>query len=187
MVNYNNSKIYKLVCDDVNLVYYGSTTQRLSQRLYTHKSRHNKCSSKKLFDVGNVKIILVEKYPCSDKQEMESRERYYIENNKCVNQVIPTRTRNEWLKDNKNYYKQKSQEYYYKHRQQICKTEEYKQKKQEYYYKNQETILEKQKETYNNNKEKFKQKQREWYVKNKEKINEKRRMKRKQERDKIKS
>jgi len=41
-------------------------------------------------------ITLVEKYRCETKDELHARERYYIENNKCVNKVIPTRTTKEY-------------------------------------------------------------------------------------------
>ena len=37
MPNYSKSFIYKLTIDNSNLIYYGSTTQLLSKRLYEHK------------------------------------------------------------------------------------------------------------------------------------------------------
>jgi len=40
MPDYSKSKIYKLICDDPELVYYGSTTQKyLSSRLCEHKKK----------------------------------------------------------------------------------------------------------------------------------------------------
>ena len=37
MPNYQNSKIYKLICENPELVYYGSTTQKyLANRLSGH-------------------------------------------------------------------------------------------------------------------------------------------------------
>ena len=58
MPNYLLSKIYRLVCDDENLIYYGSTTQLyLASRLSGHKQSYlnkvNSCESKRLYDVGN--------------------------------------------------------------------------------------------------------------------------------------
>ena len=41
MPNYQNGKIYKLVCDDPEKIYIGSTTQRLSARLSSHKKKKN--------------------------------------------------------------------------------------------------------------------------------------------------
>ena len=112
---YQNGKIYKLVCDKSPLVYYGSTIKPLSRRLVQHKS-HIDCSSRELFELGNVSIELVEEYPCNNKKELEARERIYIEfmlnnfNHKIIcNKVIPGRTRAEYRLDNKDsikdYYK----------------------------------------------------------------------------------
>ena len=92
MVNYENSRIYKLVNYDCGLVYYGSTTQPLRKRLNEHKSKAKlaKCSSSELFAYsGNVKIVLVEDYPCKDKYKLLAREGWYIENNRCVNKNVP--------------------------------------------------------------------------------------------------
>jgi predicted GIY-YIG superfamily endonuclease len=82
MVNYKTAKIYKLVSG--NLTYYGSTCNELRKRLAQHKASHDS-TLRKLFDSGEeVKIILVEKYPCNDRDELNARLRYYIENNKCI-------------------------------------------------------------------------------------------------------
>ena len=101
MNKYENGKIYKLVNDDMpDKVYYGSTIQKLSVRFSGHKSeskRKNK-SSKILFEKGEPRIELIEDYPCSSKIELEKRERFYIENNKCVNKCIPGRTNKEYFK-----------------------------------------------------------------------------------------
>ena len=109
MPNYLLSKIYKLVCDDEDLIYYGSTTQLwLASRLSGHKQSYLKkekkgVESKRLYDVGNVKIILVEKYPCETKEELLQRERWYIENNTCVNKRCPIRSEEERKVLNKIY------------------------------------------------------------------------------------
>ena len=100
MVNYKNGKIYKLVNDELNLTYYGSTCNELRKRLSGHKTKTNKCKSKIMFESGEVKIYLVEEFPCNDRLELNQRERYYIENNNCVNKNIPTRTPKEYMKDN---------------------------------------------------------------------------------------
>lgn len=91
MINYKNGKIYKLVNDDLGLTYYGSTCSELKKRLYNHKNNLN-CSSKELFKSGNVKIYLVEDFPTTDKIHLLQRERYYIENNNCVNKKKPIST-----------------------------------------------------------------------------------------------
>ncbi len=83
MVNYENGKIYKIVCSETNQVYYGSTTQKyLCNRLAGHK--YKKQSTMKNF--VDMKIYLVENYSCNSKSELEDRENYYIKNFECVNQ-----------------------------------------------------------------------------------------------------
>ena len=93
MPDYSQSKIYKIYSDDTDLIYYGSTVQPLSKRLYSHKTKCNSnkyrsCSCKIIFEQSdNVKIVLVESYPCKTKEELYQRELYYIQNNRCVNLV----------------------------------------------------------------------------------------------------
>ena len=104
MPNYENAKIYKLVNDSMpDKIYFGSTIQKyLSARLASHK--HKKCcKSKELFEYGEVKIILVEKVNCKDKDELLKRERYYIENFNCINKYLPLRTKKEWRDENREY------------------------------------------------------------------------------------
>tara|TARA_R110002072_G_C7617770_1_gene505629 strand:+ start:100 stop:576 length:477 start_codon:yes stop_codon:yes gene_type:complete len=114
MSNYQNGKIYKLICNDENLIYIGSTTQLLHKRLYQHKNyyKNNKSiTSSKLFDKGNVKIVLIELYPCNSKMELFKRERHFIETLECVNKSIPTRNKNEWYIENKEIIKKRSKEW----------------------------------------------------------------------------
>lgn len=166
MVNYSNSKIYKIVnnnCEDGN-VYFGSTVQPLHKRLYQHKKKYESwkagkfpfITSFKLYDQDyeNVKIILVEELECENKQQLIKRERYYIENNKCVNKNIPTRTNKEYREDNKDKYK----EYYNKNKEELLKKrkewrDDNKEYMKEYRNKNKEELLKKKKEYYNKIKE----------------------------------
>lgn len=99
--NYSHGKIYKLVSKDGShdLVYIGSTCKDLKTRLAHHKStwkRYRNINSKprgltscKLFDKGEVDIILLEYVNAKTKEELEARERHHILNNKCVNKIIP--------------------------------------------------------------------------------------------------
>ena len=112
---YKNGKIYKLEKD--GLTYIGSTIQPLNRRFSKHKTEYksnkkNKCSSKRLFEIGeNVIITLIEDYPCNNNKELQKRERYYIENNECVNFNIPNRTIKEWRVENKEDMKLKDKLY----------------------------------------------------------------------------
>ena len=110
MSDYSKGKIYKLVNDDFpNDIYYGSTIQSLCSRLAQHKrdikQKKNPTTSKKLFEKGKVIIVLVENFPCKEKKELHKRERFYIENNTCLNKYIPCRTQAEHYLDNKDKYK----------------------------------------------------------------------------------
>ena len=116
---YKQGKIYMLESASAGLVYYGSTCLALlSKRLYGHKSHYERyklgkrdyITSFKILEQPDYKIVLVEEYPCNNKQELEAREAYYIRNNECVNKVIPQRTAEEWQKkwyqENKEHKKQ---------------------------------------------------------------------------------
>ena len=101
---YSKSKIYKLVpkvYEGEFIPYYGSTIENyISKRLQKHKLNYkNYLNGLKYYStsfevfknhgIDNVDIILVENYPCNSKEELEAKERYYIENNICVNKLIP--------------------------------------------------------------------------------------------------
>lgn len=185
MPDYTNGKIYKIVNDELNLTYYGSTTTPLYKRLYLHKTAayKKKCTSHKLFESGNVDIVLVENISCNNKEELHRKERYYIENNECVNRNIPTRTRTEYYQDNLEYFKQYYQkniqhykEYYDTHKEEISgkrkeqyhNNKEHRLKYQEEYRKaNKERINQYQKEHYQKHKERLRKYQRQYYQKNK--------------------
>jgi len=97
---YKNGKIYKIVCNETNEVYYGSTRQKyLSNRIKTHRGEN--CISKQIIDRKNYYYELVEDYSCNNRYELETRERWYILNNDCINKNIPTRTKKQWNEDNK--------------------------------------------------------------------------------------
>lgn len=145
MPNYQNGKIYKIESLIGNCTYYGSTTLKyLSTRMAKHKSdaQHGmNITSSKVLQYDDAKIILVESYPCNDKNELTSRECYYIKNNDCVNKIIPGRTTKQYYIDNSELYKK----YYDDNRNNIS---EYKKK---YYKNNKITIDNKNKTRYHNN------------------------------------
>ena len=90
-------------------VYYGSTCNTFAKRLIQHKG--DNITSKVLFEYGKPQMILVEKYPCNDKMELTQRERFYIENNECINKHIPGRTKSEYYLDNIDYFKNRNKKY----------------------------------------------------------------------------
>ena len=99
MTDYSKGNIYKLVADGTDKIYIGSTTQKLYKRLAVHKceasSKKEYCSSHPVFEKGNVKIILIEDYPCERKEQLLARERHCIETVPNINSQIPGRTSKE--------------------------------------------------------------------------------------------
>lgn len=147
--NYNNGKIYKLISNNTNDIYIGSTScPRLCTRLQIHKDAYKRYlnntgryySGCELLKYPDCKIILLENYPCSTKEELFSKEREYIEKNNCVNLQKPIMTRDELLQYHKDYY---SNNIYY-----------FNEVSKNYREKNRELIKERDKIYYTNNKEK---------------------------------
>ena len=125
--------------DDPSLVYYGSTKQQVSIRIAEHRKIKNPCTSKIIIERNNYQYATIEKVEYEDKFELHNRERWYIENNICVNKCIPNRTNAEY----RNANKQKIAECRKRNKQQMA----------EYRKKNKEIIAEKQKEYQKQNKQ----------------------------------
>ena len=178
MPDYSKSKIYKIYNDSIpDKVYYGSTINTLVKRFNQHKDKFHLCTSKQLFP--GAKIVLVEKFPCNDKDELTKRERWYIENNECVNKFIPGRTRKEWREDNKEYIKKEQKKYYETNKEKLKErtkqwredNKEYKkQQDKKYNQGNKEKVKERTKQWREDNKDKLKEKQNQYYETKKEKI-----------------
>ena len=130
MPNYQEGKIYTIrnYTDDT-LIYVGSTTQTLSQRLAEHRST---CKRGKKFSLyshivdsnwSNWYIELYEYYPCNERAELDRREGEVIREIGSINKCIAGRTKEEWCKDNpdkiKEYnkkYREENPEYFKKYR-----------------------------------------------------------------------
>ena len=161
MVNYEDGKIYKIVCDSTQDTYYGSTTMPLYKRKSVHKDRakvEGHYTSSKIINGGNWRMVLIETYPCKTKEELFAREQYYIENFQCVNKNIPKHTveskkakqaecHKKWREENREYNLQKKKEYHHANKEAIAE------KKKVYRENNKEAIAEKKKEAYITDKE----------------------------------
>ena len=102
MPDYTQGKIYLIWSPSTTDVYIGSTCQSLNKRFAKHKC--DKIPSKSITDIGNAEIELIEAYPCNSKQELEQRERWYIENALwCINRRIPNRNKQEYHILNRDY------------------------------------------------------------------------------------
>lgn len=144
MVNYKQGKIYKIISSNTDKIYVGSTCEKyLSKRLQKHKGKF-KCkksyyTSFEILKLGDYQIILLESYSCNNRDELRARERYYIENNDCVNKNIPSRTRKEYYEDNFEKERKYMKEYRGNHK------EEGKEYQKKWYNKNKEEISKKSK------------------------------------------
>ncbi len=114
MSNYQNGKIYKIVCNITNEIYVGSTTLSLSERLRNHtydykhylNNKHNFISSFVIIERGNYDIVLLENCPCETKEQLLIRERYYFDTLNCINKYRPVITTKELCEKKKDYHKQ---------------------------------------------------------------------------------
>ena len=119
MVNYSDAKIYKLVCNVTGLVYVGSTCQKLSVRLGGHVANYRRylnskvrfMTSFKILENDDYDMVLIEAFPCLNKDELHRKEREYIESIPCVNKFIPGRTNKESCKQYRSLNRQKILEY----------------------------------------------------------------------------
>jgi hypothetical protein len=104
---FNYSKIYKLTSNHTDKIYIGSTTERLlCMRLAKHRNNYKRAllnltgmsTASKLLELGDVKIELIEYFPCQQSIELRNRERHYIELHRenCVNKNIPGRSADEY-------------------------------------------------------------------------------------------
>jgi hypothetical protein len=165
MPDYQLSKIYKLWSPSTNLIYIGSTTQTIAQRLAEHiktyrrfkNGKGNNITSYKILECEDYKIELIENYPCNNREQLFKKEGEHIKNINCVNKCIMGKTQ-----------------------------EEYKEERKENYENNKEIVLQTMKNYYENNKEIIKQKTRQYTIANNEKLKEYRKAYREKNKEKIK-
>lgn len=100
---------YKVISNNSDLIYIGSTLRDLKHRLSAHKSSYNMYLKNKfnyvsVFDVlakGNNDIVLLDSAVCINSKERYTKEGFYIKNNICVNRLIPGRDFKGYYEDNK--------------------------------------------------------------------------------------
>lgn len=86
MPNYQNGRIYRIQCNVTGEDYISSTTLPLCQRLAQHKQEYrqymkgtNKSYSllHKVMEANDFEMLLLERYPCSSKEELHTRVHYW--------------------------------------------------------------------------------------------------------------
>tara|TARA_R110000824_G_scaffold8372_3_gene37953 strand:+ start:235 stop:720 length:486 start_codon:yes stop_codon:yes gene_type:complete len=108
-------KIYKIT--NGNETYYGSTVKTLNQRLTGHKYEVKKGKmlyKKSLLESPNCKIELIEEIEFENIKELYSRERFYVENNECINCQTPGLSRKETSKKYSDSHKEERKLHYQK-------------------------------------------------------------------------
>lgn len=106
---YHHSKIYKIVSDNTEDCYVGSTTKSLYERMKRHVEnfkyykKYNKSSnitSFKILEMGDYSIELIENVCCENVKELRKIEGLWQKNTpNCINKVIAGRTMKESQKE----------------------------------------------------------------------------------------
>jgi hypothetical protein len=109
MPDYENGKIYTIrSISNKELVYVGSTCQKLCMRWMDHKSRckqekyQHMALYKHMIELGmnDFYIELYEECPCQNKEQLTRREGAIIREIGVLNHVIPGRSPKEYFEDN---------------------------------------------------------------------------------------
>ena len=167
-MDYKNGKIYKITSSSIDKIYIGSTCQSLCKRHSKHKGyyksylqgKKNIASSVEIIKLGDSLITLIEDFPCERKEQLLSRERYWIEQNKdlVVNKIMPI-TSNEEKQEFQLIYRNthKLEKKITDSNYRINNKEIIALRKKEYYEKNKEIIALQQKNYREKEKEKIKE------------------------------
>jgi hypothetical protein len=91
--------VYKITCNKTGMIYYGSTTnynKRIGEHINMVKNDRGYYSARSylIIQEGDYKFDILEHIE-GCKKDLEERERFYIENNKCINRQCPLRTKEE--------------------------------------------------------------------------------------------
>ena len=103
------------------------------------------------YEFCNCEIILLENYIASSKDDLLSREKYFIQSIGCLNKYIPGRTLEEYKAENKDALNEKERQ-----RNETAERVAY---QKERYDKNKEIKLEQSRKRYQENKENIKARQ----------------------------
>ena len=194
--DYSKSKIYKIVCNITGETYYGSTVQPIKLRMNNHKHSTNGRWPKahQIIERGDYLYEVIEECPCENIEQLKYKERFWIDNNDCVNRFRPIITKEEhaklkadWYIKNKEHCNNKNKEYREENKEKLSeynkirRSDPVNQKKQnEYHAKwredNKEKIKEDKRKYNEENQEKIKLQRKAYREANQEKIKERKRL-----------
>ena len=180
-IDYQNGKIYKIYSlSKPDLVYIGSTTQTLSQRMAEHRTRykHWKKTGKRyttsftIFEeTDNYRIELIKLCPCNSKMELHRTEGKYILEMNCINKRVAGRTDKQYYEQNKDKISQRHKQY------RKANKETINQKAKQYYESNKEAISQRGKQYREANRDKIQQRHKQYREANRDKIQQRRSIK----------
>lgn len=92
MPDYKHGKIYKVVSDNTNDVYIGSTAYprlswRYRQHLYSSRTYPGRCSADTVVLAGGAHIELLEEVPCETRAQLNEREQHWLDQHKARTDV----------------------------------------------------------------------------------------------------
>mgnify|MGYP003649628179 CR=1 len=189
--DYSKSKIYKIVCNITGETYYGSTVQPIKLRMNNHKHSTNGRWPKahQIIERGDYLYEVIEECPCENIEQLKYKERFWIENNDCVNINRPIITKEEhaklkadWYIKNKEHCNNKNKEYREENKEKI--SEYNKIRRSDPVYK--QTAKEANKKWRDDNKERVAENKRKWNEENQDKIKLQRKAYREANQEKIK-
>jgi len=139
MSKYQNSKIYKIVCNTTGQIYIGSTYLTLEERLKKHEQNYRLYmrgkwmygSSNEIIKNGNYNIELIKNFPCKNQKELHREEGLHQleamadENIDCVNKHIAGRTHKEYCETYREQRLSYGREWYIKSAREKRKTEKF--------------------------------------------------------------
>lgn len=181
MTDYKTGRIYKIIHNQSNIIYIGSTYNELRKRWSEHKKDFKKYLDNKKSEVSiypyfkqygieNFKIILIKEYQVVDKKHLYSKEQLWISKLKSINK---NKTFNIKRLYQQNYhFHNKEKRGIYKKEYVKLNKEKIKEFQTNYSLNNKEKIKIKNNNYYKNNKDKILKQCKNYYELNKEKISD---------------
>jgi len=122
MSSYENGRIYKLVSQQTDKIYIGSTIDKLCKRLAGHKYKYKKwlydntkgyLTSYEIVKFDDCKIELIEMFSCKSIEELKAREGHFQRLNKdsVVNIRVEGRTEKEYSKYHHDTHKEQDKQW----------------------------------------------------------------------------
>lgn len=164
---YATGRIYKLVSARTDKVYIGSTIKtKLSSRMAGHRSQYHRwqkgiagyLASFELLQYDDVRIVLIEEWPCETKDQLLAREQYWIDH------YAEVRLNKHAAYSGCNTLKEYNRKRY------LANAEQIRDRTRQYYALNRDQISERAKVYRENNRDKILAQKKEYYYANRDKI-----------------